>query len=479
MGSIFRFFAFVLVFAGFLQTSDTLRATSYRAFWHVLDATEFGLTTQGAVEYSAVIFHDWLKLVQEPSKPGILFGTPGDSDVGDAEIKVNAYHQDTFKSVSWTLNITVYASEPPGYEATFDVRNFTLREFVTSSQNYPDILMKELQAIWTKRDFMTPNVTITKLKLYDRVPLPPEREGLFVSASPLPDQLADMSLCKMDPACPEIPCGYRQLNFDINWCKFSLLKSASSNVPPPTRHQSRYVPVAQLLEDDMNKSAVFYWIIVLVCCVCFVLLLFLGCAMCCCRHSGTSRVSDDTKAVRKATVILRKMGPHPVVTMDDWDDLILVNTNADGRMQRALSSDVEDKKAMQDSDSDDSVDKPDDIAESPSYKAIDSSGDDLTLKKKVPEYRYPPSYLTPANESPPSQYVESSRQPPSYITPPTGYSLTTQARGADSSARLESSRDPPHYKTPPHYKGSHSSLRSGGTDEDLGPAPKYQTPPQH
>ena len=44
--------------------------------------------------------------------------------------------------------------------------------------------------------------------------------------------------------------------------------------------------------------------------------------------------------------------------------------SVDGRMQRALSSDVEDKKAMQDSDSDDSVDKPDDIAESPSYKAM-------------------------------------------------------------------------------------------------------------
>ncbi len=73
--------------------------------------------------------------------------------------------------------VYVFLAEPPGYEATFDVRNFTLREFVTSSQNYPDILMKELQAIWTKRDFMTPNVTITKLKLYDRVPLPPEREG--------------------------------------------------------------------------------------------------------------------------------------------------------------------------------------------------------------------------------------------------------------------------------------------------------------
>ena len=42
----------------------------------------------------------------------------------------------------------------------------------------------------------------------------------------------------------------------------------------------------------------------------------------------TCDVYTSTKAVRKATVILRKMGPHPVVTMDDWDDLILVNTNA-------------------------------------------------------------------------------------------------------------------------------------------------------
>jgi hypothetical protein len=259
--------------------------------------------------------------------------------------------------------------------------------------------------------------------------------------------------------------------YTINWCELIDLKNSPPNATSTPRFDvnndtSEYVAVLPPSKDDYDKSSVFYWSVVLGCCIAIVVAVSLGYVMCFRRHARPYKVSDEAtekagKAIRKATVTLRKMNIEPVA-MIDWDELLL-EPDLGNRPKRAASSDTEHKKVLEDSDSVDSTEQED---LPPKMDVFDSSGDDTTLRKKAaPEYRYPPSYQVPrSSQSPPtSQPVDSSRQP---------YT-------ADSE-RVESSRDPPPtYKKPPHYGDSQSSLRSGATDENIGPAPQYQRPPQH
>ncbi|CAH3015594.1 unnamed protein product [Porites evermanni] len=263
----------------------------------------------------------WLQIEQDgPKDRAFIYGTPGPEVSSQIVLEVTAWNKEDYNTSRKEIVISIDKSKGiPRYQAEFLIRNSSIDEFLEGKGT--EDFVERVKKVWRPSGIRVTSVE-SKLNRAGRVPIPPQKEGVYITVG---GDSTYKALQSDYQGCAGLRSQANQhfLPYDIDWCKFRLMDMSKMAVvvgnvtkSAPSGEgfvESKYVaPVYDSSARDFGSD--FLLILILPLLVVFVIAIILGIIFFCFREGRPKRDAETSSSqlshhdsILRATFRLRQL----------------------------------------------------------------------------------------------------------------------------------------------------------------------------